>query len=251
MKHCLRVFSISTLLFGLSARAALFFAGNGVVTNERTICGPNDMLKMIDQDEALKKMGAPMGIYRTAHGSGIVMCTGTLISKDLFLTARHCLGTCSSTNVTFGYMRRRQDTFPCKEIVEFGNSDLNKDYLILRLDGMPGVEWGWYDMSDRTLAADANLMMIHHPGGTPMKVSLKDCTFRGESNGFIRHRCDTEGGSSGTGILAPDFETPENSRIIAVHTLGGCTPNNPNSSNSGPAIRYLSTVSPLIKSMVK
>lgn len=250
MRHCFRV-CCTTLLFGLSAQAAIFFDENGMVTNERTICGANDMLKMIDQDEAFKKMGTPIGIYQIVQGSGMVMCTGTLISKDLFLTARHCQGTCAAAKVTFGYLQRRQDTFPCKEIVEFGNSDLNQDYLILRLDGMPGVEWGWYDMSDRPLEAGTELMMIHHPGGTPMKVSRKDCTFRGESNGLIRHRCDTEGGSSGTGILAPDFETPENSRIVAVHTLGGCTPNNPNSSNSGPAIRYLSTVSPLIKSMVK
>ncbi len=227
--------------------AALHILPDGTIRNPRTICGTNDMLDMINQNAAIQKMGMPVGIYQ----GSTTLCTGTLISQDLFLTARHCMEACNRVRVTFGFLNREKETFPCKQTVEFGNTNLNQDYFIFKLDGSPGVRWGWYDMTDRVLQPNEKLMMIHHPGGSPMKVSLKDCSFKSEQAGLLQHQCDTEGGSSGTGILSPDFERPENSRIVAVHTLGGCRPASPSSTNSGPSLRQLASISPLIKSMVK
>jgi V8-like Glu-specific endopeptidase len=158
--------------------------------------------------------------------------------------------------VTFGYLgsgmekEGRQETFKCSEIVEQGGSKSADDFLIIRLEGSPGVNWGWYKLSDQKLTKSEELLMIHHPRGTPMKVSRKDCIYRGESGGLMEHRCDTEPGSSGAAILAPDYEHPENTSIVGVHTLGGCN-NSPGSTNSGPSIRHLAEVSETIQDLLR
>jgi len=244
-------FCMIGLLCQFSLAEPYFIGTTGPFPVKRTICGSNDMLKMIDQNDDLRRMGTPIGIYKAKTGGGYAMCTGTLVSKDLFLTAKHCEEACSGISVTFGFLQRdRAETFPCKEIVESGNDSFNQDYLFIRLDGNPGAAWGWYDLSDRPLTKGQQLMMIHHPSATPMKVSLKECAFQRESSGLLEHRCDTESGSSGSAILLPDFEKPENTRVVGVHTLGGCN-SSPSSTNSGPSIRYLATLSPLIRSLVK
>ncbi len=217
--------------------------------NTRTICSSNDMLEMKSQLEDMKKMGRPIGKL-TAGGSA---CTGTLIERDLFLTARHCNFGCSGTKVTFGYLGSQvsgQETFKCKEVVEVGNSNSNQDYMVMRLEGNPGVNWGWYNISDREISKDTPLLMIHHPGGTPMKVSNKNCQFKKENGGLFYHSCDTNPGSSGSSVIIPDYEKPERSRIVAVHTLGGCNSSS-SSFNAGPSIRGLVKISPTLKAMAQ
>lgn len=212
----------------------------------RTVCASNDMEEMKKLDDAMNKMGMPIGNLR----GGRLSCTGTLVDKDLFLTARHCKVSCSSMTVSFGYLGRDQQKFPCKEIVEAGESPTNQDYMLVRLEGNPGVQWGWYDMSDRDVEIGTKLLMIHHPGGTPMKVSRKNCSFKTEKNGLFYHDCDTNPGSSGSAILVPNYDNPELSRIVAVHTLGGCNSSS-TKYNSGPSMKQIVKLSPTIKSMVK
>lgn len=212
----------------------------------RTICGKNDMEPMLNLEASVQSMGHPIGNLR---GGGI-SCTGTMVSNDLFLTARHCKIACSSMTVTFDYLSRQKETFACKEIVEYGNSSSNQDYMFVRLEGAPGVNWGYYALSDRALTNGDDLLIIHHPSGSPMKVSRNSCDFKKEAGGFSYYDCDTEPGSSGSAVMVPDYSQPENTRIIAVHTLGGCNPSS-TSYNQGPSIRYLATISPLVRSLIK
>ena len=247
------VLSLFTAALGASvATSAPFYTDGDGVPLSNTICGEDKMVKMISEPEDFKKMGMPIGIYKLDEGGGAAWCTGTLIAKDLFITARHCYGECSGITVTFGFLgtRKDQETFRCKEIVEKGGDAMSDDYMIVRLEGNPGTAWGWYDMADKELTKGQQLLMIHHPLASPMKVSQKGCEYQDEKDGLIEHRCDTQPGSSGSGILLPDFAHPENTRIIAIHTLGGCN-DSPTSSNSGPSIHHLATISPLIKSMLR
>ncbi len=238
----LSVFLCSSIVFALPLRS-----------QSRSICEKDDMTSILTESEQIKEMSTPIGIWQIDENGMGGMCTGTLISKDLFLTAEHCFAECKSISVTFGYWkdgRLREETFGCKEIVEKGNGEQQNDYLIVRLEGNPGVNLGWYDVSARKMKKGDALMMIHHPGGSPMKVSLKNCATFNQSNEFLEHRCDTMPGSSGAGILVPDFNKVENTRIVAVHTLGGCK-DDATSYNSGPSIRHLVEVSPLLKEMAK
>lgn len=227
----------------LSLVIALFLTSSLIAEN-RTVCGSNEMEKMIALDENMQKLGHPVGNLK-ASGS----CSGVLISEDLFLSAAHCKTSCSSMKVTFGYLSRQKETFACKEIIEAGSGGSNLDYLIIRLEGSPGKTWGWFDMSDKPLTKGQKLLMIHHPSGSPMKVSRKNCAFQKESNGFLQHNCDTEPGSSGGAVLLPDDEHPEKTKVVAVHTLGGCNSSS-TSFNSGPSIANLAKKSQLIRSML-
>lgn len=224
--------------------------GRPLFPSERSLCGKNDMIAMSGASQKFQELGTPIGIYSVDTGMGIGKCTGTLISKDLFLTAQHCTGECSSIQVTFGYLTDdRQESFKCKEIVEQGDEAYENDYMVVRLQGNPGVQWGWFDLSGRKLAKGHKLLMIHHPEGSPMKIS-KDCPVFEQTSEYINHRCDTNPGSSGSAILDPDFDNPENTRIVGVHTLGGCN-DTATSFNSGPSMEHLLTISPLLKSMAK
>lgn len=191
-------------------------------------------------------MGHPVGIYRV----GGMSCSGTLVSKDLFLTARHCSADCSAITVTFGHLSGRQEeTFNCIKIVEKGNSSTKQDYMIVQLNNEPGLTWGWYEPSDRPMTVDETLLMIHHPSGLPMRVSQEDsCQFKSETAGMLNHRCDTRPGSSGSAILVPDYLRPELTRVVGVHTLGGCG-KDATSTNSGPAMSYLVTISPTLREL--
>jgi hypothetical protein len=78
--------------------------GKPVYKSPRSICGANDMLPMFQQSEDMKEMGTPIGIYEALIDGGTGYCTGTLITKDLFLTAEHCAAECDDIKVTFGYL---------------------------------------------------------------------------------------------------------------------------------------------------
>lgn len=261
----LRSLRIAVSLLGLLSFAQTGFAsprvpaplllnesGTPLFTSTRTVCGKNDMVPMLSQTADLQKMGGPIGIYTVKIGGATGKCTGTLIAKDLFLTAKHCEGECKDIFVTFGYLRdkRDQEIFACKEIVEKGDDEYNNDYMIVRLEGTPGAQWGWYEPSTRALTQDQELLMIHHPSGTPMKVSSKNCQYKGENDGLMDHRCDTQPGSSGSAIMVPDYQNPEKTRIVGVHTLGGCNEGE-TAYNSGPSMSHLATISPMLKSLSK
>ena len=218
---------------------------------ERSLCGVNDMTPMISEPVKMQEMGTPIGIYEATIDGSTGYCTGTLITKDLFLTAQHCAAKCEDINVTFGFLKEgRSEKFSCKEIIETGDSSYENDYLIIKLSGSPGVSWGWYDVSEKPVPPNSPLLMIHHPQATPMKVSQKNCVLLEEKDNFLMHRCDTQPGSSGSAILLPNYENPTETRVVGVHTLGGCD-DTASTSNSGPSMHHLVTISPTLKSLAK
>ncbi len=226
-------------------------SGHPKFSDNRSLCGIDDMVPMITESEDLKKMGTPIGIYEATVDGSTGYCTGTLITKDLFLTAEHCAAKCEEIKVTFGFLEEeRQEQFFCKEVVEQGDGKYENDYFLIRLEGNPGIQWGWYDVSAKPVPAGSELLMIHHPQATPMKVSQKNCTLKVEEDNFLNHRCDTQPGSSGSAILLPNYEHPEESRVVGVHTLGGCD-DEEDSTNSGPSMRHLVEISPTLKSLAK
>lgn len=151
-------------------------------------------------------------------------CTGSMISHDLMLTARHCIQYKRPDNlkVIFSYELNRKGeetkeyTYLVKSILETGKNE-KLDYAILKLDGRPGLTHGYSALanSDTPIEQDEPIILLQHPNGEPMQLDVGHIK-RIENKMIEYDDLDTLGGSSGAGLLNAD------GKIIGVHVLGGC-----------------------------
>jgi len=158
-------------------------------------------------------------------------CTTFLISEDLMVTAGHCLHSssredrCAKTKVVFGYALQGQDedafhhtfdvddVYSCKEIVYAHYVPTNKrvkgeyeiDYAVFRLD-RPVV--GRAPLKMRMAGAvsnDADLFLIGHPWGTPMKIAVGGSVLDNQTGSYFSTNLDAFSSNSGSPVF--DFQT--------------------------------------------
>lgn len=199
--------------------------------------------------------------------NGVRWGSGTLIARDLFLTAGHLFdqnpqgwvvprinntNNPISTNeiaqnmqVNFNYQRdpdgnlRLQQSFSVIELLEYRLGGL--DYAIVRLSGNAGDTFGIAHPSRRDGVVGEIITIIGHPAGLPKQVEVGPLT--AINGNQIRYSdTDTLGGSSGSGVLLSPY-----GRLVGVHTNGGCSGTNPETGfNIGERIMALRNVSPIL-----
>ncbi|HEX8264573.1 MAG TPA: serine protease [Pyrinomonadaceae bacterium] len=159
---------------------------------------------------------------------GSYVCTGFLISKDLFMTNNHCIKTATEmrsglVDFDFDEDGAPQTGYRFKELI-LTSSDL--DFSLLRLAKAVPAERGFFTLLSSKPVENQQLIIIQHPGGEPKKVSRADCIVVTPSiDGISRqltdfsHKCDTKGGSSGSPVVDSDF------KVVGLHHLGFDTAN--------------------------
>ncbi len=177
-------------------------------------------------------------------------CSGTLLERDLFLTAGHCVGTSTvGSTVRFNYQKNSAGTglraasdYAVTKVEEDQIGGL--DYAILRLAGNPSSTFGTSVPSGFDIESGQAITIIQHPARLPKVVEGGTLGYR--ADGRVSYAdLDTEGGSSGSGVL-------QNSTglVIGVHTSGtwddSCGPGDP---NKGEAMVDLYVQSPIVREL--
>ena len=105
------------------------------------------------------------------------------------------------------------------------------DLALIRLEGNPGDKYGWLELDNRIPPSGTPVFIPQHPGGRAKEIALKDTSSDGaeceileaaetscssSAFGDLRYKCDTEGGASGSPVIARDTN-----KVIALHHCGG------------------------------
>lgn len=134
-------------------------------------------------------------------------CTGFLVTPRLLLTNQHCLSSESeaqSAELDFDY-----DDGPAPvqtvRVRSLVVADKDRDYALAVL-GQP-VTRTPLTLAVHPLASDAELIILQHPSGKIKHASIVQCSVQGvdvpgasAARTDFEHRCDTEGGSSGSPV---------------------------------------------------
>jgi V8-like Glu-specific endopeptidase len=199
--------------------------------------------------------------------NGVRWGTGTMISKDLFITAGHLFDqtgggwTRPKDNVThatispqqialnmhlnFNYQvdpagnLRAEVSFPITQLIEYRLGGL--DFAICRIGGNPGNTFGINGVSTVDAAKNDMLCIMGHPAGVPKRIEAGPCS-NITGNNIFYNDIDTLGGNSGSGILRASTGL-----LVGVHTNGGCTSSG--GENMGFRISKIRAVSPTLQAL--
>lgn len=199
-------------------------------------------------------MGLPIGhlvvTARRNAGDEIIRspCTAFMVSADVIMTAWHCLPGLpqnvrdagykfSEAHVVFKFDEENNASgHEYSKVVSVLESDRALDFALARIDRPMGTSLGVVRvLSNATALLDKEqISVVHHPYGA-RKLILDDtkcklATGLYDQAGYVAHRCDTRGGSSGAPLMlaervlddqsmyeAVDYKLPI---AVALHTRG-------------------------------
>ena len=177
---------------------------------------------------------------------GRTLCTGWLVSDEgHFITNSHCIDSSlewNNTDYEFGAeaplctSSNGQLQWPgvVYETVEYKTLNSSMDYILLRFTGAnPADAYGYLQLDNRAAVVGERIYLASHPLGYAKMLVIKSdqdgdnychvnsvtapaCTGSTAYND-VGYYCDSEGGSSGSPVLALSSH-----KVIALHHCGTC-----------------------------
>ena len=176
-----------------------------------------------------------------SHGDGF--CTGWLVGPDgLLLTNNHCINTPEAARDTDFEMMAEAAT--CGEPAAAQSrifsggvmlmTDAVLDFTLIRVNGNPAAEFGYLEIDNRKAEVGEEIYILGHPGGRLKEFSIAS-SHMSDAGGIARvyslteppcmgpgyndvgYYGDTEGGNSGSPVLAR-----KSHKVIALHHCADC-----------------------------
>ena len=184
--------------------------------------------------------------------NGTGLCTGFLVGDaGHLLTNNHCVGSASAAvNTDYEFMAEGltcgtscAGQLSCPGVAVEGGTlvqtDATLDYSLILLSVNPTPTYGYLTLRTTDPSIDERIYVVGHPGGQGKKLAVAS-TAASDQSGFceifslgtapcvsgsafpdIGYYCDTDGGSSGSPVLAYSDH-----KVVSLHHCGGCPRNN-------------------------
>lgn len=195
-----------------------------VPAHQESISGSNQLRSINNQPPAIKTLGRAVARLRFVGDDGLAyVCTGFLISRDLFLTNNHCINTdAERLSALADFDFNEQGPTQGVRFRELIMTDRGLDFSLLRLSAPQPPSRDFLRLDRSVPPVNRNMLVIEHPGGEPKQVSIVDCrVHRSSMVGLtieptdFSHFCDTVGGSSGSPMIDSTL-----GKVVGLHHLG-------------------------------
>ncbi len=193
-----------------------------------SICGTDDKEDIKCAATSYQTTGLAVGRMLYQKRKSWYVCTGFLVSScsSHFLTNEHCITSqkeVDTLEVSFKYRYTTCGGGTLDSTVVYYGDDFvtdsrTYDYCLLTLLGTPQTTYGYLDLLNRAASVNEDIYIIQHPGGNPQQIGYGTVYNTTANSGKdVGYYVDTEGGSSGSPVLAENGDG-----VIALHHYGGC-----------------------------
>ena len=243
---------------------------------DESVCGTDD------KDNAICYAGSNPSEYGEARAvarlliQGSSLCTGWLASANNHLvTNEHCISSATAalnTDYEFDAEAANCNDTNCQlchpGVIFSGATFIQDnpalDYALVQItSGNPAATYGFLEIDDRTAVVGEQIYIPQHPGGRAKELGIasshsadagagvcqvNSITENGCSSGAyndVGYYCDTEGGSSGSPVLATSSH-----KVIALHHCRGsiaCTQTGGDENRGVPITLVCDEICPIIQ----